>query len=51
MWCEICHKFNHITCDCFKNPANFQQDELAPANYPGDIVNYEEGKVGEESIS
>jgi hypothetical protein len=27
MWCEICHKFNHNTRDCFKNPANFQ---LAP---------------------
>ncbi len=44
MWCEICHKFNHNTRDCFKNPANFQ---LAPANYLGAIENYEEGKVGE----
>ena len=44
MWCEICHKFNHNTRDCFKNPANLQ---LALANYLGAVENYEEGKVGE----
>ena len=44
MWCKICHKFNHNTRDCFKNPANLQ---LALANYLGAVENYEEGKVGE----
>ena len=28
LWCEICHKFNHNTRDCFKNPSN-----LPPIEY------------------
>ncbi len=26
MWCNICHKFNHNTRDCFKNPSNLPTD-------------------------
>ena len=26
MFCEICHKFNHTTVQCFKNPINCELD-------------------------
>ena len=26
MFCEICHKFNHTTVQCFKNPINCNLD-------------------------
>ena len=27
LYCEICHKFNHNTMDCFKNPINCRLDD------------------------
>ena len=29
LWCEICHKFNHNTRDCFKNPSNLPTIEYS----------------------
>ena len=29
MWCNKCNKFNHNTCDCFKNPSNLIVNENA----------------------
>ncbi len=40
LFCEICHKFNHITLQCFKNPINCNLDDMFDAA----IDNQDEGK-------
>ena len=47
LWCEICHKFNHNTNDCFKNPSNLPNIEYPPLTDFG--VDFE-GEGGEENI-
>jgi hypothetical protein len=39
LYCAICHKFNHNTADCFKNPINCTLDDRS--------VEYDSGDVGE----
>ncbi len=30
MFCKLCHKFNHNTVDCYRNPKNARNDEGMP---------------------
>ena len=40
LWCDICHKFNHNTCDCYKNEDNWSiADDAAPQALPVDDLN------------
>ncbi len=42
LFCEICHKFNHTTLQCFKNPINCNLDD----RFDAAIDNQDEGKEG-----
>jgi hypothetical protein len=40
LWCDICHKFNHNTRDCYKNDDNWLiADDAAPQALPVDDLN------------
>jgi hypothetical protein len=43
LYCTICHKFNHNTADCFKNPLNCTLDERLDER----SVDDDSGDVGE----
>ena len=40
MYCAICHKFNHNTAECFKNPINSTLDERSLDDDSGDVGEY-----------
>jgi hypothetical protein len=42
LFCEICHKFNHTTLQCFKNPINCNLDVILEGAQPGN----DEGEEG-----
>ncbi len=50
LYCKICHKFNHNTADCFKNPINCTLDErLADDdNCDEEEYNYDEDELGQD---
>ena len=40
LWCDICHKFNHKTHECYKNDDNWSiVDEANPPVLPVDDLN------------
>ena len=40
LWCDICHKFNHNTSNCFKNEDNWSmEDDAGPLVLPVDDLN------------
>ena len=42
LWCDICHKFNHNTHDCYKNDDNWLiADDAAPQALPVNDSNEE----------
>ena len=59
LWCDICHKFNHNTRECYKNDDNWSiVDDANPPALPVDDLNLmnneltipeevEDGLVGE----
>ena len=40
LYCAICHKFNHNTAECFKNPINSTLDERSLDDDSGDVGEY-----------
>ena len=45
LFCEICHKFNHTTLQCFKNPINCNLDVILEGAQHGNDE-YEVGAEG-----
>jgi hypothetical protein len=45
LFCDICHKFNHTTVQCFKNPINCILDVRLEGTQHGNEEEYEESAV------
>ena len=45
MFCTICHKYNHNTKDCYKNPVNnpSETNELELGSTQDEVMDGEEG--------
>ncbi len=45
LFCNICHKFNHTTVQCFKNPINCNLDVRLEGEQHGNEQEYQESAV------
>ena len=52
LWCDICHKFNHNTRDCYKNEDNWSvNDNALPVDdLNDDLTGTEMAVDGEEGV-
>jgi hypothetical protein len=46
MFCTICHKFNHISMDCYQNPINAREQQHLPENNNADMFDDAGGGIG-----